>query len=94
LSKFKLRQISLIHPRTFSGGVAIGREYLKIFGRVGGDEGVAKRHLFLFFDQIIRDRPDIAAKLKAKHSVAEYSMFLDEYENWVNQRIVASIGLI
>jgi tRNA-dihydrouridine synthase 1 len=62
------------------GAVATGREYLAIFREVGGDEIVAKRHLFLLFESVIREHPELAAKLKERHSVEELSAFLDEFE--------------
>jgi tRNA-dihydrouridine synthase 1 len=60
--------------------VAVGREYLGIFKEVGGDEIVAKRHLFLFLESVIREQPELAKKLKECHTIEELAAFLDEFE--------------
>jgi tRNA-dihydrouridine synthase len=59
---------------------AVAREYLSIFREVGGDEIVAKRHLFLLFEPVIRERPEIATRLKEKRTVDDLAVFLDEFE--------------
>jgi tRNA-dihydrouridine synthase len=56
------------------------RAYLEIFQRVGGEEKVAKRHLFCFFEQEIKRDPKIAERLKDARSVDDFIAFLDEFE--------------
>jgi tRNA-dihydrouridine synthase 1 len=73
-------------PTMFDGGAAefdpfaVAREYFALFREVGGDEIVAKRHLFMLFEARIRERPELAERLKERRSVKELVAFLDEVE--------------
>ena len=75
----------LANPRMFDADgdydpVSLGREYLEMFKKYGGDRIVAKRHLFNFFESEIRDNPEISKVLKETWQIEDMEKFLDEYD--------------
>lgn len=61
--------------------VDLAREYLEFYQKYTGDFVVAKRHIFLFFDSIIRSKPSVASHLKQVRSPEEAEKFLQDYSN-------------
>lgn len=61
--------------------VAMAKEYFELFKQHPIDFFVARRHVFYFFESIIRTQPQIANVLKKTRSVEDVYKFLDDYSN-------------
>lgn len=56
--------------------IAFSKEYLDIYKKHGSDFLAAKRHIFNFFNDIIRNTPGTAEKIKSTHTVEQLEEFL------------------
>lgn len=61
--------------------VAMTKEYFDLYKKYPIDFFVARRHVFHFFDSIIRSTPQIANVLKRTRSVEDIYRFLDDYSS-------------
>ncbi|OHT09018.1 hypothetical protein TRFO_22269 [Tritrichomonas foetus] len=61
--------------------VALTREYFELYKEHPIDFLIAKRHVFNFFEQIIKAKPKIAEELKKVHTPEEMEVFLVNYES-------------
>lgn len=77
----------LMNPKAFSDDpehnpIAISREYLDLWDKYPDPNFfIARRHIFYFFDDIVRANKAVGDRLKTTHSIEELRTFLDDYEN-------------
>ena len=77
----------LMNPKAFSDTpehdpVAISREYLQLWKEYPDPNFfIARRHIFNFFDEIVRVNKPVGDYLKTTHSIEELESFLTDYEN-------------
>lgn len=61
--------------------ISMTKEYFELYKKYPIDFFVARRHVFYFFESIIRSSPKIANVLKKTRSVEDIYKFLDDYSN-------------